>query len=47
MAKSLRSKIKRRFRKLKKDHLGQMLIKPQTEEVNQKCEKALAGIEYR
>ena len=44
MAKSLRSKIKRRFRKLKKDHLDNIMSKNQAEEIHSKCEKALAGI---
>ena len=47
MGKSLRSKIERRWRKLRRGHLDEMLVKPKTEEFNVKCQKALAGIEYR
>lgn len=44
MAKSLRSKIKRRFRNLKKVHLDNIMVKDQVVEIHSKCEKALSGI---
>lgn len=44
MGKSLRSKIKRRYRKLKRGYINDIKLKPETEELNTKCQKALAGI---
>ena len=44
MGKSLRSKIERRWRKLRRGHLEEIMIKPRTEELNVKCQKALAGM---
>ena len=47
MGKSLRSKIQRRWRKLRRGHIDEILVKPKTEDFNVKCQKALAGMEYR
>lgn len=47
MGKSLRSKIERRWRKLRRGHLDEILIKPKTEQMSTRCQKALAGMEYR
>ena len=44
MAKSLRSKIKRRYRNLKRGYINQIKVKPETEELNAKCQKSLAGL---
>lgn len=47
MGKSLRSKIKKRFRALRRSHVNEIKIKPETEELHSKCQKGLAGLEYR
>jgi hypothetical protein len=41
MGKSLRSKIKRRYRNLKRRYINQIKVKPETEELNAKCQKSL------
>ncbi len=47
MAKSLRSKVKRRYRTLKRGYVNEIKVKPETEQLHSRCQKALAGIEYR
>lgn len=44
MAKSLRSKIKRRYRNLRRGYINEIKVKPETEEIHAKCLKSLAGI---
>lgn len=43
MAKSLRSKVKKRFRKLKRGHLDDVIVKPRVQELHNRCEKSLLG----
>lgn len=47
MAKSLRSKIMRRWRKLKRGHLDNVVMKPREEKVYENVAANLAGVDYR
>jgi hypothetical protein len=47
MAKSLRSKIMRRWRKLKRGHLDNVIVKPKEAKIYENNLANLAGLEYR
>lgn len=47
MAKSLRSKIMRRWRKLKRGHLDNVLIKPKDSKIHENNMLNLAGVDFR
>lgn len=47
MAKSLRSKIMRRWRKLKRGHLDNVVMKPKQTKIHENNIANLAGIDYR
>lgn len=47
MAKSLRSKIMRRWRKLKRGHLDNVVMKPREEKIYENVVANLAGVDYR
>lgn len=47
MAKSLRSKIMRRWRKLKRGHLDNVLVKPKDTKIYENNMANLAGVDYR
>lgn len=47
MAKGLRSKIMRRWRKLKRGHLENVLEKPKLEKISNNLTATILGVEYR
>lgn len=47
MAKSLRSKIMRRWRKLKRGHLDEVVMKPKLEKISNNLSATILGMEYR
>jgi len=47
MAKSLRSKVKRRWRKLKRGHLDKVVFKEKEEKITKNLTATLVGVEYR
>ena len=47
MAKGLRSKIKKRWRVLKRNHLDNVIGEPRREQIKQNLEASLVGVEYR
>ena len=47
MAKSLRSKIMRRLRKLKRGHIDKVVMKAKADRITHNLEASLVGMEYR
>lgn len=47
MAKSLRSKIMRRWRKLRRDHVDNIIVKEKNKQTFENNLSTLAGIEFR
>ncbi len=47
MAKSLRSKIMRRFRKLRRDHVDNIILKDKNKQMFDNNLSTLAGIDFR
>ena len=47
MGKGLRSKIKKRYRKLRRDYFDEIVTKPKLHDTSAKLEATLLGLEYR
>jgi hypothetical protein len=47
MAKSIRSKIKRRWRNLKRGHIDRIVEAPKLDKISKNLEASIVGIEYR
>jgi hypothetical protein len=47
MGKGARSKVKRRWRALRRNYVDEILTNPQAEEISKKLEASILGVEYR